>query len=218
MTFITADSLSDAYMDMLRDTLKGPPSVVQVTLVKRPLVRGNLHQDGFFRETLDEYTFPDGRTGAWWIEGRVRAMMDMNGEYWDPIRRDRQLLYVISALKGMTAGTMPRWNANRLIITLFDAKKDLHKARAPTPPCLITLGFYPIRQTLTLVATFRAQYTDAKGYGNLWSLAMFFRKVCMMTGFTSLNLWSIANKAILRYPKSIGKSLLIKLLSTKRGR
>ena len=193
---------------MLRSTLTESP-FMQVTILQ-PVSEDT----DTVRTAFERYTFPDGRTGRWWIEDRVKALLSEEGEYWKPMRRDRQLDYVVSTLEGMRKGTVPRWNANRLIISLFDAKKDLHVSRAPTPPCLINVGFYPVKRSLTLIANFRAQYTDAKAYGNLLSLAMLLRKISEETGFMPLKLYSVAQKAILKYPKSVGKDLLTKLLAS----
>ena len=97
------------------------------------------------------------------------------------MHREGQLEYVVSALKGMRKGSVARWNANRLIVTLFNQSEDLHNSRALTPPCLISLSFYPVRQDLTMVAIFRDQCTDTKGYGNLLSLAMILKQVSHQT-------------------------------------
>lgn len=202
---IIGTSISDAYISMLRSTLRRSP-FMQVTVVQPVSISDDV------KTTFESYMFPDGRSGRWWIQDRIKALFDKKGEYWKPIHRDGQLDYVISALKGMTKGTVPRWNANRLVITLFSPKDDLHISRAPIPPCLINLCFYPVKQRLTLIANFRAQYTDAKAYGNLLSLAMFLKKISEETGFTPFQLFSIAQKAILKYRKSVGKDLLRKLI------
>ncbi len=204
---ILGASISEAYVGMLKHTLTKSP-LMQVTMVQP--VSNFLMDD--VRKTFEQYVFPDGRTGKIWIRGRLEALFDENGEYWKPMRRAGQFHYILSALRGMTKGTMPRWNANRLVISLFNPKEDLHKSRCPTPPCLITLSFHPIRQDLTMIATFRAQYTDAKGYGNLLSLAMLLVQICETTGFKPFKLFSIAEKAILKYSKSTAKDLLAKLL------
>lgn len=202
---ILGSSVSETYIGMLQKTLS-QPSFVQTAMVQ-PISR-DFHD--IARMAFEEFEFPDGRFGTWWIEDRLKALFDEKGEYWKPLRREGQFDYVLSALKGMTEGTMPRWNANRLVLTLFKPS-DLHKSRCPIPPCLINLSFYPVRQKLTLIANFRAQYTDAKGYGNLLSLAMLFLDVCDKTGFTPNRLYSIAQKPILKYSRSTGKKLLIAL-------
>jgi len=203
---IIAESISKAYIGMLQDTLRNSP-FIQTTLLQ-PIS----YNSDKIRECFNAYKFPDGRTGEWWIEDRLKALFNENGEYWKPLHREGQLDYVVSALEGMTEGTMPRWNANRLIINLFDPKIDLHKSRCPTPPCLINLSFHPVKQSLTLIATFRAQYTDAKGFGNLLSLAMLLKDIADKTGFHPSKLYSIAHKAILKYPQSVAKGLLHSLL------
>lgn len=198
---IFGESVCDAYCGMLKSTLEGS-LFLQVTMVQ-PVVEG----PQCIRAAFESYEFPDGRTGKWWIEDRIKALFDEKGEYWRSMHREGQFDYVISALNGMTNGTMPRWNANRLIISLFDPKMDLHKSRAPTPPCLINLSFYPVKKTLSLIATFRAQYTDAKGLGNLLSLAMLLKDVSEKTGFHPSKLYSIAQKVTLKYPTSTAKNL-----------
>lgn len=204
---IIGTSISEAYIDMLKNTLR-KSAFMQVTSVR--LSEDSLKSDSV-KSAFENYVFPDGRSGRWWIEDRLKAVFDSKGEYWEPIHRDHQFDYVVSALRGMANGSVPRWNANRLIITLF-SPSNLHIARAPTPPCLINLCFYPIRQTLSLIGTFRAQYTDAKAYGNLLSLAMLLKDVAEKTGFTPFKLYSVAQKAILKYPKSTAKDLFNKLL------
>ena len=206
----TCMSISDAYFSMLRSTLRESP-FMQITAVTQPILGDHVNNSVSFRTAFEDYTFPDGRRGEWWLQDRIKALFDVKGEYWKPMHREGQFDYVISALKGMTKGAIPRWNANRLILSLFDPKGDLHVSRAPTPPCLISLCFYPVKQRLTLIATFRAQYTDVKGYGNLLSLAMLLKKVSEETGFVPVKLVSVAQKAILKYPKSVGKDLLSKL-------
>jgi len=182
---------------------------MQVTNVTFPIAEGNVNTGPEFHRYFEGFKFPDGRTGRWWIENRVNALLRQGGEYWDLIRRNGQWTYLIAALKGMIAGTMPRWNANRLLITLFDPEKHLHKSRAPTPPCLVTLDFKPVRDQLTLIATWRSQYTDTKGYGNLYSLALLLLQVSEMSGFKPGELYSVANKPILRWsPRKVGRSLL----------
>jgi len=205
---IVSSSVSDGYVDMLRDTLRNSP-FMQVTMIQ-PVVEGSAS----VRTAFEDYEFPDGRTGKWWIENRIKALFDAKGEYWEPLHRNDQFEYVISTLKGMQQGIIARWNANRQIISLFNPTKDLHTSRAPTPPCLISLCFYPVQQALTLIATFRAQYTDAKAYGNLLSLVMLLEKVSKETGFKPLRLYNIAQKTTLKYPKSIGKELLQRLIVT----
>lgn len=206
---ILGTSVSEAYVEMLRHTLTKSP-LMQVTMVQ-PV--SNCLTDGV-RKAFEQYVFPDGTNGKIWIQGRLDAVFDENGEYWNPMRRAGQFDYVLSALKGMTDGTMPRWNANRLVISLFNPKQDLHKSRCPTPPCLITLSFHPIQQNLTLIATFRAQYTDAKGYGNLLSLGMLLTQISQKTGFKPFKLFSVAEKTILKYSKRTAKDLLAHLLCT----
>ena len=211
---ITDSTVSGAYLGMLADTVREGYSFMQVANVTTPLDGDRINVDPSFGYKLLNFTFKDERTGMDWLEDRVRAMFNEGGEYQDSIRRDGQYDYVLDALKGMIEGTMPRWNANRLIISLFDSRKDLHKSRMPTPPCLIQLSFYPVKQTLSLIATFRAQYTDAKGYGNLYSLAMLLQKVCEETGFTPKHLFSVAQKAILKYPIKEAKRFRYALLKS----
>jgi len=197
---ITDPTVTGAYLGMLADTVREGYSFMQVAKVTNPIDGDRINVDPHFGFKLQNFTFKDERTGMEWLEDRIRAMFNEGAEYWNPIRRDGQYDYVINALKGMIEGTMPRWNANRLIISLFDSTKDLHKSRMPTPPCLIQLCFYPVKKDLSLIATFRAQYTDAKGYGNLYSLAMLLQKICEETGFRPRHLFSVAQKAILKYP------------------
>lgn len=115
---------------------------------------------------------------------------------------------MIRGLKGITEGTMYRWNSNRFLIMLFYPAKDLHESRVPTPPCLTILNFLPVKNGLSLIATFRAQYTDTKGYGNLLSLAYLLLSLCEGTGFRPAQIYSIANKPILKWPIRTARSLL----------
>lgn len=213
---IREKSVSDAYLGMIEDTTRKGHSFMQVAMILYPILNDKINVDPHFEEKLRDFCFPDGRTGIDWLEDRIKAMFDEGAEYWNPIRRDGQFDYVVNALKGMIEGTMPRWNANRLIITLFESENDLHKSRMPTPPCLINLCFYPVKNELSLIATFRAQYTDAKGYGNLYSLAMLLQQVCEKTGFAPKHLYSVAQKAILKYPKNIARKFRYSLLKSPK--
>lgn len=217
MTLNRCISVSDAYFSMLKNTLRESP-FMQVSEVMNPILGDKINNDAAFELAFQSFKFPDGRYGASWIRDRILALFDEKGEYWKPLHRFAQLDYAVSALDGMRKGNVPRWNANRLIITLFDPSQDLHNSRAPTPPCLISLCFYPMKQKLTLIATFRAQYTDAKGYGNLISLAMLLKDVSEKTDFVPFKLYSVAQKAILKYPQSTAKQLFNKLLVAKESR
>ena len=205
---IQRSSISDAFLDMLTDTVRNLPPFMQVAKVTYPVLKGDINTAPGFHDRLKDFTFSDNRTGHDWLDDRIRALFEEGAEYWKPLHRDGQYEYVVEALKGMTAGTMPRWNANRLIVTLFDSEKDLHKTRMPTPPCLVMVSLHPEKQDLSLVATFRAQYTDAKGYGNLYSLAMLLQRICEDTGFKPKHLYSVAQKAILKYNKGEARSFL----------
>ena len=208
-------SITEAYMEMLRTALEGQ-TFMQVTEVYDPIVRGFPNVDEKIQDAYKKFTFTDGRTGDFWIKNRLEALLEEGGEYWEPLHRENQLDYVVNALKGMTEGTVARWNANRLLIPLFDPSKDLHISRAPMPPCLINIGFYPVRNELTMIATFRAQYTDIKGYGNLLSLAMLMKKICDSTGFRARSLFSVAQKAIFREGKKVVKDLRIELVKATK--
>lgn len=212
---INRASITEAYMEMLRTALEGN-TFMQVTKVYDPIVRGVVNVDEKIQAAYESFTFSDGRTGDFWIKNRIEALLEENGEYWVPMRREGQLDYVLVALKGMKEETVARWNANRLLITLFDPSKDLHTSRAPMPPCLISIGLYPVRNELTMIATFRAQYTDIKGYGNLLSLAMLLKQICEYTGFRPRALYSIAQKAIFRDKKKVAKALRLELLKATK--
>ena len=203
---ISCRSLTDAYVEMLKSTLEGDP-FMQVTKVYDPVSKGKVNINENTHAAFETFKFPDGRSGAWWIKDRIEALFDPDGEYQSKMNREGQIEYVISTLKGMRNKTVATWNANRVLINLFDPKSDLHTSRAPTPPCLISISFYPVRQDLSMIATFRAQYTDTKGYGNIISLAMLFKEICEKTGYNPQTLYSVAQKAILRWPKKTGKAL-----------
>jgi len=206
-----ADNISDAYLKMLRETLDGH-ELVQVAEVRHPVVDGKPHEKDSFRKAFEGFAFPDGRNGAWWIQNRIDALFQTSGEYWSAMRRNGQWDYIMRALKKMRDKSLPLWNANRLIATLFDPSKDLHESRGPTPPCMITLSLYPKGPDLSLSAVFRAQYTDAKAYGNLISLAMLLAQVCSETGFRPSGLYNIAQKATLKYSKPTAHALYYALL------
>lgn len=203
---ISCSSLTEAYVEMLKSTLEGDP-FMQVTKVYDPVSNGEVNIDENIHAAFEAFEFPDGRSGAWWIKDRIEALFDPDGEYQSKMNREGQLEYVISTLKGIRSKTVATWNANRVLINLFNPNKDLHTSRAPTPPCLISISFYPVRQDLSMIATFRAQYTDTKGYGNLISLAMLFKEISEKTGYTPLTLYSVAQKAILKWPKKTVKAL-----------
>ena len=97
-----------------------------------------------------------------------------------------------------------------MIISLFEPK-DLHRSRSPTPPCMISLCFYPEKEDLSLIATFRAQYTDAKGFGNLYSLATLLQRTASATGFNPAVLYNVAQKAILKYQKFFARQFYLSL-------
>lgn len=217
---ISCSSLTEAYMEMLKSTLEGDP-FMQLTKVRDPISNGEININENIHAAFEAFEFPKeksgkGRSGAWWIKDRVEALFNPDGEYQSKMNRDGQLEYVISTLKRMRSKTVATWNANRILISLFDPKKDLHISRAPTPPCLISISFYPVRQDLSMMATFRAQYTDTKGYGNLLSLAMLFKEVSEKTGYKPRTLYSVAQKAIRRWPKKTGKALLSSMRSAHR--
>jgi len=211
---ISGNSISDVYAQMLANTLhkhlRGEP-LIQVTEILKPIIDGSINENEMFRKKLDNFVFPDGKTGKWWVEDRLRALFNEKGEYWNRLHKNGCFDYIISALYQMKKGFFPRWNANRLITTLFDSSIDLHKSRMPTPPCLITLAFHPIKDTLDLIGTFRAQYTDAKGYGNILSLCHLLRHVCDRTEFHPNRVYNIAYKPILKYPESTARKLLYTL-------
>ena len=211
---ISSDSVSDVFVQALANTLRRPlvgEPLIQVTEILRPVVDGCVNENEAFRKKLGSFVFPDGRTGEWWIQNRLKAVFDEKGEYWNRLHRDGGFDYIVSALYQMKKGFFPRWNTNRLIISLFDSSLDLHKSRMPTPPCLITLAFHPVRDTLDLIGTFRAQYTDAKGYGNMLSLCHMLRHVCDRTEFHPNRVYNIAHNPILKYPKSTARKLLYTL-------
>jgi len=187
-------------------------SVMQVTKVTEPVRKGIVNVNEGFHDKLKRYTFSDNRSGYWWLEDRIAALFSEKGEYWARMNRYGQLNYIKGALKGMNEGTHPRWNANRLIIDLFNPEADLHVTRMPTPPCMITIAFIPIRDQLSMAATFRAQYTDAKGYGNLYSLAMLLRDIAQFSGFKPRHLYSTAQKATLKYNLTEARAFRIALL------
>lgn len=205
MTVVQSD-VGTAFLQMLGDRVRfQSDKLVQVVKVTQPMTdwqggTGNINTLDSIHNAIMSFKFSDGRLGRNWFEKRINAMFEPKGEYYMPMRRYGQYDYVISTLRGMKEGKVARWNANRLIINTFDPSKDLHVARAPTPPCLASLAFYPIKDELSLVATFRAQYVDAKAYGNIFSLAMLLRQVCVETGFRPSTLVNIAQKPILHYP------------------
>lgn len=201
------ESVSAAYVDLLEDTLKGT-KLLQVTMVKQPVIAGNVNIDDELHRRFEDFKFSDGRTGYWWIQDRLKALLRQNGEYWTAMRRNGQWSYILHGLKDMLKGKMPRWNANRLFITLFDSAKDLHWSRAPMPPCLVTLDFKPVKDNLSLIADFRSQYADAKAYGNLLSLAYLLIDVCGKTGFKPAELYSVSHKPILKYKVKEAQALL----------
>jgi thymidylate synthase len=206
-------SISSAYVNMLKNTLSTPfLCLMQTTKVVKPILGNHLNDEENIRIVFEAFRFPDERTGKYWIDNRINALFGENGEYRERMDNEGQFDYVVSALKGMKEKKVPRWNANRVMISLFNPKKDLHVCRAPAPPCLTTLCFYPVQQSLNLVATFRAQYTDIKAYGNLISVAMLLQRVSEKTGLTPNGLYSVAQKATLRHPRSVGKKLLHRLL------
>lgn len=204
---ISSKTISDVYPLTLADTLNSRfrKPLVQVTEVLEPI-----KEDEIFRKQLDKFIFPDGRSGEWWIEDRLKALLTEKGEYWARVHENGKFDYVVSALQGMTRGSFPRWNANRLVIPLFK-DSDLHKSRMPIPPCLISLDFHPIRDKLTLVGIFRAQYTDAKGYGNILSLCYLLKHVCDETGFKPDRVYNVVNKPILKYSESVVRRFLYAL-------
>jgi thymidylate synthase len=206
---ISGISVSDAYLAMLADTLNSG-DLMQITQVTKPVIDGRVNVAFGFEDKLRGFRFPDGRTSYDWLQNRMRAMFDSKGEYWGRISKDGKYDYIVQALKGMKEGTHPRWNANRLIVSLFETK-DLHKSRNPTPPCMISLCFYPQRDRLSLIATFRAQYTDAKGFGNLYSLATLLQRTSAATGFTPDRLYNVAQKAILKYPPAVARQFYLSL-------
>lgn len=208
---IANTTVSGTYKGMLEDTLKNGYSFMQVAKVIYPISGFRINIEPHFNDKLQNFRFPDGKTGIDWLQGRIDAMFEENGEYWKPMRKDGQFDYILDSLQNMR-NRGPRWNANRLIITLFDSEKDLHKSRMPTPPCLVMLSFHPEKKDLSMAATFRAQYTDAKGYGNLYSLAMLLQQVCEKTEFNPKYLYSLAQKAILKYPKKIARQFRYSLL------
>jgi len=199
---------------MLEKTLEHRYCYMLVGKVLKPIVNGQVNVSSRFIQKLKEFkTFPivkDKKTvgyksGYDLLRSRIAVMFDEGREYYEAMRKHGQLDYVIETLKEKP----PTWNYNRLIISLFNPIIDLHKSRAPTPPCLITLGFYPHKDKLDLVGTFRAQYMDMKGLGNLYGLAMLLRHVCKSTEhFIPRHLYMVAQKAILAYHNSIGKDFL----------
>ena len=230
---ITETSLSDAYINMLSNTLTEPfPCFMQVTMVAKPILGNCLNDDEKVRAAFESYTFPKSKTekvmtGKNWIDNRIKALLDAKGEYWGRMNREGQLDYVTSALKGWNITKKqeenakkkqkktPTWNANRIMISLFNPARDLHIYRVPAPPCLSSLCFYPVRKSLSLIATFRAQYSDIKAYGNLISLAMLLKDISEETGLTPATIHSVAHKAILKHPRLVGKELLNKLLAAR---
>jgi len=201
------ECVSSAYVSSLWHTLN-QEGLAQVTRVKQPIIESRVNIDQVFNSKYENFNFPDGRTGAWWLQDRLNALLRQEGEYWRPMRKHAQYDYVIKVLKGIRKGDIPRWNSNRLFMTLFDPSKDLHVERAPTPPCLVTLDWKPVRDQLSLVATFRSQYMDAKAYGNLLSLAYLLLEVSEKTGFKPAELYSVAHKPILKYPVKVVQSML----------
>lgn len=208
-------SVSAAYLRLLEGVLASDVALVQSIEVLSPWVGDELNEDHGVRAAFDAYAFPDGRNGAWWIEDRMHALFHEKGEYAARLERSGYG-YVMEALGGMKAGTHPSWNRNRLVLSLF-TKDDFHRSRAPTPPCMVNLAFYPVGDTLSLVACFRAQYVDAKAYGNLVSLAVLLKKVCASTGFKPGSLGNVALKAILKYPRSTAVQLRLVLLKASNN-
>jgi len=203
MRWVEGYSVAGTFCDMLQDTLDSKDSPFnQVAHVKMPVRDGEVFVGALpVVKHIQEFEFNDGRTGRWWELDRMRAMFKPRGEYFAALRREGQYDYVHDTLKAMIEDGSPRWNANRLIITLFDPARDLHISRAPTPPCMINISFHPVKDVLGMTATFRAQYTDAKGFGNLLSLAHLLNNACKYTGFKPGFLYSIAHKTILRYTR-----------------
>ena len=114
---IVRESISEAFSEMLRSTLQEGP-FMQVTRVSIPVWKGEVNESPAIRRAFDEFQFPDGRSGSWWIEDRIKALFATDGEYYEPLRRGGQLDYAVSTLEGMREGSVARWNANRTTYSL----------------------------------------------------------------------------------------------------
>ncbi len=203
-------NISEAYLNFLGSYLQNWSFAMCAHVEK-------LNLDPKIHQAFCDFTFPDGRTGDWWIQDRLRALFDERGEYYPYVHGNEHMEYILSSLRDYRRHQHPTWNANRFVLTLFDPASDLHRSRMPTPPCLSMLSFHPKnRQKLSLVAIFRAQFVDTKAYGNIISLAELLRRVCNQTGFEVGTLHNVATKLIVKHKnKRAIKDLYNRLKSSR---
>ena len=208
---IARNNITSAYVDSLKAVVNEKYIFVLVVKIEKPLIGLSgtvvdkelglldLNLDKHVHNRFKEFIFKDGKSGRWWIKNRVKEML--KGSYYHAITKNKQLDFVIDALRKIKAGNYT-WCSNYLLCITFDPQEKylshIHLSRKPIPPCLTLLDFKPERNRLHLIASWRAQYFDTKAYGNLLSLGILLREICVKTEYDAGCLISIARKAILR--------------------
>jgi len=216
--YVTEDDISSAYLESLEKVVKQNYVFALMIRVREPIVNSDLVDEELnlsgininqnLHNKFKSFVFRDGKSGRWWIKDRVRELFE--GIYHRAIVNYGQLEFAQKTLKEIK-NRRYSWSSNRLLCLTFDPKdkylNHTHSSRQPLPPCLTLIDFKPEKDTLHLIASWRAQYFDTKAYGNLISLAILLDEVCKNTGYTSGNLVSIAHKAILKDKKDAKRLL-----------
>lgn len=137
-------SISNAYLGLLESYLK-EMSVVRCIHIQKPIKNGDLNLNPYIDQVFRGFEFPPTgkrevvRTGDWWINNRMKALLDKKGEYYPRLRRNGQYEKVMSSLKEYQRQT---WNANCHVLVLFHPAFELHCSknspniitRMPKPP------------------------------------------------------------------------------------
>jgi|GEM_PF-5520250 len=146
-------TISSAYLAFLESYLK-KWSLATCAHVEEPIKNGKLNLDPEIDKAFRDFRFPPtgkekaGKTGDWWIQSRMNALLAEKGEYYSLLRKNGQYEKVLSSLRDYRRQT---WNANCYVLVLFDPAVDLHCSkknpsiltRMPKPPCLTMVQFFP---------------------------------------------------------------------------
>lgn len=205
--YVVREDLTSAYQEALEKVVERNYVFALMIEVRKPLsgndiIDGELglrcvNIDRDLHEKFKAFVFSDGKSGAWWIEDRLREMSE--GLYRRAVINHNQLGFVRLALESRKRYS---WVSNRLLCFTFDPYdkrlSHVHLTRQPMPPCLAFVDLKPEKNVLHLIASWRAQFFDTKAYGNLLSLAVLLRELCEECGYEPGRLYSLANKAILK--------------------
>lgn len=131
----------------------------------------------------------DGRTMEHWIDDRIWELHD--GFYADKV--DDWLAAIEDRLMCGMHGS----STNGLVAQVYD-EDDLERATVPRPnahgvACLTQMQFIPVRDRLHMHQTFRSQYVDMKGFGNMVAGATLLSQMAARTGYEAGSIMTHVN-------------------------